>query len=278
MAASRREVTVGEGVRLSYLEAGEGPTVLIIPGLGGSAAKFAPQLDGLSDRYRVIAVDPRGHGESSKPAHGYSFAVLASDLEKFIRVLGLSDVAVLAHSAGCKILLSYWELFDPSPFRAVIFSDDAPCCIDDGAFTLEEAAATVAALGRDCAEEEVHRFTSGLVSPYADARTKDLFARETLKLPRFAHVSLLRWALFGDWWDAVSLVDVPSLVLGGRLSKNPWRNAVRLHQALPGSQLVIFEASERGAHAVYWENPRRYNQVVGSFLDALPAAPARQEA
>jgi non-heme chloroperoxidase len=276
MAASRREITVGKGVKLSYLEAGEGPTVLILPGLGGSAAKFSRQVDGLCGRYRVIALDPRGHGESGKPAHGYNFGVLARDLDEFIRALDLADVVVLAHSAGCKVLLSYWELFDAAPVRAVIFSDDAPCCIGDGAFTLEEAAAAVTALGRD-GGEEVRQFTSALVSPDADDQTREWFTCETLKLPRFAHASLLRWALFGDWWDAVSLVDVPSLVLGGRLSKNPWRNAVRLHEALPGSQLVIFEADERGAYAVYWENPDRYNQVVRAFLDSLPAvAPGRR--
>ena len=89
-----------------------------------------------------------------------------------------------------------------------------------------------------------------------------------MKLPRAAHASLLRWALFGNWWDAVALIDVPTLVLGGRMSNNTWQNAVRLHEAIPGSELVIFEAAERGGHAVYWENPDRFNAAVGAFLDS----------
>ena len=49
----------------------------MIPGWSQSAALFKYQLEGLSDRYRVIAVDVRGHGESDKPKHGYRMGRLA---------------------------------------------------------------------------------------------------------------------------------------------------------------------------------------------------------
>ena len=56
------------GITLRYTDDGEGDVVLLIHGLGSSSADWELQLPVLTSRYRVIAVDLRGHGESSKPA------------------------------------------------------------------------------------------------------------------------------------------------------------------------------------------------------------------
>jgi hypothetical protein len=69
-------VTTSDGVNLHYLEAGSGKTILMIPGWSQTAEQFKYQLSGLSDRYRVIAVDIRGHGESDKPEFGYKISRL----------------------------------------------------------------------------------------------------------------------------------------------------------------------------------------------------------
>jgi non-heme chloroperoxidase len=57
-------VTLSDGVRLSYIEAGTGKPVVMVPGWSQMAIEFKHQLSGLSGRYRVIAFDPRGQGES----------------------------------------------------------------------------------------------------------------------------------------------------------------------------------------------------------------------
>ena len=63
-------VTTSDGYKLRYEDAGSGKPLVCIPGWSQTAAQFKHQLTGLSDRYRVLAVDMRGHGESEKPAHG----------------------------------------------------------------------------------------------------------------------------------------------------------------------------------------------------------------
>jgi hypothetical protein len=73
------QVTTSDGVNLHYLEAGSGKPILMIPGWSQTAEQFKYQLGGLSDRYRVIAVDMRGHGESDKPEFGYKISRLAKD-------------------------------------------------------------------------------------------------------------------------------------------------------------------------------------------------------
>src|SRR5438552_1232475 len=85
-------VTTNDGYKLRYEEAGSGKPLVCIPGWSQTAAQFKHQLTGLNDRYRVIAVDMRGHGEPDKPAHGYSIARLSKDVHDLLADLSLADV------------------------------------------------------------------------------------------------------------------------------------------------------------------------------------------
>jgi pimeloyl-ACP methyl ester carboxylesterase len=113
--------------------AGEGRALVMLPGLLGHASSlYKYQIEGLCDEFRVIALDPRGHGESDKPEGGYNYYTLAKDLDGFLRALYLNDVTNLGHSGGCKIILTYLELYGDSRLRAIAFSDDSPyfdCCV-----------------------------------------------------------------------------------------------------------------------------------------------------
>ena len=82
-----RHVTTSDGVSLYYLEAGSGKPILMIPGWSQTAEQFKHQITGLSDRYRVIAVDMRGHGEFEKPEFGYKISRLAKDVHDLIAAL-----------------------------------------------------------------------------------------------------------------------------------------------------------------------------------------------
>ena len=62
-AITQGSFITSDGVKLHYLEAGKGQPLVMIPGWSQSAAQFKHQLSGLSDKYRVIAIDMRGHGE-----------------------------------------------------------------------------------------------------------------------------------------------------------------------------------------------------------------------
>ncbi|MFD3483908.1 alpha/beta fold hydrolase [Streptomyces sp. NPDC058665] len=266
MTTSRQGFRTYDGATLRYVDEGSGHPFVILPGLSSSVAKFSKQVSGLRDRYRVLALDPRGHGESDAPEAGYTYHGLARDLHEFLNHLGLDSIAVLGHSAGCKIILTYCEIYGTSRLSHVVFSDDAPCCIGDGAFTFSEAEQTLAALSGPDAVAYTRRFSDMFVTDNMDEFARQLFYDEMLKMPRWAHAKLIRWALFGDWWDAVKLVDVPTLTIAGRISKNPWQNMQRFHEAIPGSEIAIFEADEGGSHAMYWENPEKYNSVLDAFL------------
>ncbi|MFF3945849.1 alpha/beta fold hydrolase [Streptomyces sp. NPDC001902] len=126
--AERRagEVVTNDGVRLRYTEAGAGEPLVLVPGFAQSAAEFGPQIDGLSDRRRVIAPDHRGHGRSARPAHGHRIARLAMDLDNLLEALALRDVTLLAPSMGCPVVWSYWDLFGGERIARLVMSTSRP--------------------------------------------------------------------------------------------------------------------------------------------------------
>jgi pimeloyl-ACP methyl ester carboxylesterase len=99
--AERLEI---EGVTLAYEDTGgEGPTVVFVHGLGGSAYGWWAQLAACRGRgYRGIAYDQRGSGLSEKPGR-YSVELWAEDLERLLDGLEVGRAALVGHSVGCMV-------------------------------------------------------------------------------------------------------------------------------------------------------------------------------
>lgn len=95
--------TVG-GVRLHYVEGGEGEPMLLLPGWPQSWYAWRHVMPRLVDAgRRVIALDPRGVGDSDRPSAGYDLVTVAREVHGFVQALGLTDggpVDVVGHDLG----------------------------------------------------------------------------------------------------------------------------------------------------------------------------------
>jgi pimeloyl-ACP methyl ester carboxylesterase len=90
------------GVKLHYVEGGteRQKTVLLIPGWPQTWYMWRKVMPELAKDYRVIAVDTRGMGESSRPESGYDTETAASDLRELMRKLGADHYVVVGHDVG----------------------------------------------------------------------------------------------------------------------------------------------------------------------------------
>ena len=89
------------GIKLHYLERpGDGPTLLLAPGLAAGAHFYLTLMDRLAPRLHVIAFDLRGRGASDKPDTGYTMADHAADMVGAMDALGIDRVAFGGHSFG----------------------------------------------------------------------------------------------------------------------------------------------------------------------------------
>jgi pimeloyl-ACP methyl ester carboxylesterase len=88
------------GVELNYVETGSGDPLLLIMGFGGDHQAWAFQMPVLSERYRVIAFDNRGAGQSSVPDLPYTTRMMADDAVGLLDALGVERAHVLGVSMG----------------------------------------------------------------------------------------------------------------------------------------------------------------------------------
>lgn len=106
-AVSRKSVEV-YGQKISYLEAGTGPTLVLLHGLGSSAElEWAPIIPELAQHYHVIALDQLGFGESSKPLIGYGVQTWVDMLTPFLKQLHIEHFGLVGGSLGGWIAVKY---------------------------------------------------------------------------------------------------------------------------------------------------------------------------
>lgn len=277
-AAARGSVVTNDGYVLRYDEAGSGKPLVCIPGWSQTAAQFKHQVSGLSERYRVIAVDMRGHGESDKPDHGYTIQRLAKDVHDLLVTLNLSDVTLMGHSMGCSVIWSYWELWGPERLSKLVLIDQMPMITGNPAWSPEEKEASGAVFDPNSLYTTINslagpdgvKTTEGFIGAmFTKEYSRDEVAwviAQNLKMPRQYAAALLYNHSTQDWRRLIPRITLPTLVVGGKTSLVSWKSQVWIHDQIRGSQVEIFEESEGGNHFMFMENPEKFNRVVREFI------------
>jgi pimeloyl-ACP methyl ester carboxylesterase len=97
-----------DGFRLAYREwgaPGATDSVVLIHGITSSSLSWVRVAPALADRFRVVAMDLKGHGDSGRPASGYQLADQAREVDRLCEGLGLAEPIVIGHSWGGAIAL-----------------------------------------------------------------------------------------------------------------------------------------------------------------------------
>lgn len=112
------------GVRLHYVQGGQGPALICLPGWPQTWYSYHPIAAGLARHYRVIIVDIRGMGSSGKPAAGYDKKTMARDIYELLRHLGLEKASLLGHDIGGMVAASFAFNY-PQATEKLILADGA---------------------------------------------------------------------------------------------------------------------------------------------------------
>ena len=272
------QVTTSDGVNLHYLEAGSGKPILMIPGWSQTAEQFTHQLTGLSDRYRVIAVDMRGHGESDKPEFGYKISRLAKDVHDMIHALDLDEVNILGHSMGSSVIWNYYDMFGPERLSTLLLIDQMPMITSNPIWSEDERVAsgaifdpqslyeTINALAGPDGVETTRGFIGSMVTKSISEEDKAWIIERNLTMPRQHAATLLYKHSTTDWRDLIPRIELPTLVVGGRVSTVPWQSQAWIAEQVPGARLEIFEEEEGGNHFMFIEGHEKFNDIVADFV------------
>jgi pimeloyl-ACP methyl ester carboxylesterase len=265
-------MTTNDEVRLCYQDVGNGRPVVIVPGISQPASLFVHQLAGLSDRYRVIIYDQRGHGESDKPSYGYRVSRLAKDLDDLLELLDLEDVTLLGWSFGCGVAWSYYDMFGPKRIGRLILVEGSVFLCQTPEMTEQDVADTGAvwdAAGAMAVVNELRddqeAVTRQMVSMFftEEHAEADQIVAGVLKMPAAAVAALMFDYIFTDWRDVIPRIGLPTLIVGGGRSHVPLSVQEWLHRSIPDSRLAILK---NRAHLLFYEEPDTFNNLVTSFI------------
>jgi 2-(acetamidomethylene)succinate hydrolase len=91
-----------DGVTLHAVAMGNGPLAVLLHGITANAYVFLPLMERLADHFRLVSIDMRGHGRSSKPVTGYAANDYADDIEALVRDLDSGPALLIGHALGAR--------------------------------------------------------------------------------------------------------------------------------------------------------------------------------
>ena len=108
-------------INLYYQEKGDKEPFILLHGNGEDGSYFKNQIDYFSDRYRVIALDTRGHGRSPRGTEPFTIEQFACDLYNFMTSLNISNAIILGFSDGANIAMKFAIKY-PGKVKALILN------------------------------------------------------------------------------------------------------------------------------------------------------------
>jgi pimeloyl-ACP methyl ester carboxylesterase len=279
----RRELSI-HGHRVSYRTAGEGPVLLLIHGMAGSATTWKHVMPTLSKEFTVVAPDLPGHGRSQKGAGDYSLGNLASSLRDLLVALDHDRATVVGQSLGGGIAMQLAYQFPERCERLVLVSSGglgrevntllrllslpgsetvlSLACSAPIRSAIEDVAGAASRVGLQPAPV-IGEFWRSYAS-LGDAETRRAFLR-TLR------------AVIDRRGQAVSAADrlhlaaeMPTLIVWGASDPIiPVEHAHEAHAAIRGSRLEIFDGV---GHYPHVEAPERFIAVLKEFVETTSPA------
>lgn len=258
------------GVRLFYEDLGEGPAIILLHGYTGSHKDWAAQIPVLAEKYRVIAMDHRGHGKSAAPssASDYSVKIMAEDARGLLRHLGIDRSCIVGHSMGgfmaFELVLEY-----PDMVSALALVDTS-----SGEF---ERAPGYAELRTQL--DELAR-TEGMEAAFEHNAAHNPMTREHFeKHPERREISkqkMLETSVDGyvyvansfSRWESLTPrlaeIKVPTLIVVGDEDAPFIKPSRIMKDSIANSKLAFIAGS---GHSPHEEVPDAFNDVLLSFLD-----------
>jgi pimeloyl-ACP methyl ester carboxylesterase len=257
LPAEKVAAVFGQNIR--YFEAGQGPVVILLHGLGAVKEVWMGSFAALGAKYHVYAVDQIGFGHSDKPLLDYKIATFADFLYEFMQSQSISKATVVGNSLGGWIALDF-AVHHPGMVEKLVLVDSAGLPwmqqqgprVDLNASSLAATRTLLESLFYDkkmVTESFVRQvFTDRMHNNdgYTIQRTLAGFAT-----PQFEDKDL-------------ASIHAPTLVVWGREDELiPLASGEKLRDGIAGAKLVVFEQC---GHVPQIEKPTEFNQALLEFL------------
>ena len=279
-AVPRNGFVEANGLRFHYLEWGDQANrpLVMLHGMGQTAHSWDFAALALCDRYRIVALDQRGHGDSDwAPSADYSLSAHQGDIAAVLTALGLDGIVLMGLSMGGRNAFTY-AADHPDQVAALIVVDSAPELQRTGADTIRRFVEDMDVL--DTFEEFVVK-TKQYNPRRSDRQIRGSLANNLKQLQdgrwTWKYDKVFRSPDAKPWtdpyivrrmWQKVEEVRCPALVVRGAgstvLSQG---TAEEMADRLVNGRLTVVPDS---GHLVPGDNPTGFHQAVEAFLADIP--------
>jgi aminoacrylate hydrolase len=260
-------VAIGDA-DLYYEDAGAGPPLMLVPGLGGQGSFWISQVPVFSRDFRTVVHDHRGAGRSTHSRITYSVEQMADDTLRLMDALGIGAAHFVGHSTGGAIgqrialdhpdrlrslvLSATWA--GPDAYFRRVFESRRQTLVDSGIEAYLRASVLFQATPRWVSDNDEFITDIQRVSAAASAPVEVLLSRIDAILRHDCRARLLE-------------IRVPTLVIVARDDViTPVFYSEELAGRIPGAKLVVLDGGGHYAPAIHSEP---YNAAVGQFLRSL---------
>jgi pimeloyl-ACP methyl ester carboxylesterase len=279
--ADRRDIrqpvvrdVAARGARIRFVEAGDGPPLVLVHDYLASHVAWDDVLPGLAQRFRVIAPDLPGFGESEKPApsrYRYDFEAFSESLVDLVAAIGLSRLSLCGHAMGGAVALTlaatHAHLVEKLVLvNALVYPSRPDALARIASVPFLGPLLFKQMLGRTLFRNRFLADTPSGTNAGSSRRVDHLFDLFDVPAAREAAYATMRAMLDTRPLTAsIPRVTTPALVVWGRENRAlPVSEGRRLSRELGGSRFEVIDCGASPAE----ERPGAFTQVVTSFLAA----------
>lgn len=267
-----QKVDIGGNVSLRVIEAGKPdarPVLIFIPGWSTGADIWRRQIETFAKTNRAVAFDPRSEGESTKTTSGNTPETRAQDLHALLDRLGVRRPVLIGWSQGVQDVAAYVEQYGTKDLAGIVLVDAA---ISDGADGMVARSQETAEQFKMFAVYQAHQkeYLAGMMRaiisrPQNDGVIERLVSTG-MKTPSDIGVGMLVADMFGvNRTPALKKIECPTLIVASTKSFELPRQQAAANQILRAR----FEKIDDAAHAVFVDQPDRFDELLKNFLASL---------
>lgn len=257
------------GATFYYEESGVGPPILFIHGMAGFAGVWEDQRKRLSDLFRCVAYDRRGHTRSERGNITQETVELhADDAAALIHKLGLAPVILVGSSGGARISIDVLRRY-PELVRGAVLSEPPAFALAPAVgaeFIALVKPAVEQALKSDQPRTAVDAFFRTVDASFWDQLPAE--RKEIYRANQPATLADLQMPLYQISTADLAKIDRPCLMLRGSESLRAFTETAKIIAgAIPNCRLVVLEGA---GHATYAYCPAEFAATVREFAMTLP--------
>ncbi len=252
-------------IKIRYLEAGSGERALVfIPGWTMTAEVWKEQIPYFSARgFRVIALDPRSQGRTSKTDSGNTYHQQAADLYAFLDKLEIDQFYLVGWASGIAVILEYIYSSETYPPEKTVFVDGSPAGMESedypGSMTLQQARNLLFGL-QDDRKKTTEQYVRNLFKVRQPEWLINDLVNDSMRTPIGAAVSLYMDYFLGDRRSALRNIAVPCLIM---TTEEGRAIGEYIESKILRPELKVIEGA---GSAMFLDKPQTFNQMLESFL------------